>query len=297
MNVLSLFDGISCGQVALKRAGIKYDNYYASEIDKPAMSVTMGQFPKTIQLGNVEQIHYTNTGFKVQMNSSSWLEVPNSAHQIYLLMGGSPCQDISNLKKNNSGLDGSKSSLFHHFVRLKKQTEPRYFLLENVVGNKKSIDDISNILGVKPIKINSSLVSAQNRNRYYWTNIPIDENIKDKGIFMEHILDHNVDEKYYLSKGRNKWLMSYGGQRSIDKKYTSLNPAKAQCLTRRAEKSWNCNYITQDGRVRKLTQNELERLQTLPMDYTKNLKYTDAAEAIGNGWTVDVISHIFKGIS
>ena len=174
INVLSLFDGISCGQVALKRAGIEVDNYYASEIDEYAIKVTQKNFPKTIQLGSVVDIK------------------ANNLPKIDLLIGGSPCQDLSNYKYDRGevkGLDGEKSSLFYHFVRLLREIKPKYFLLENVASmEQKWIDIISKELGVKPILINSSLVCAAERKRLYWTNIPNITQPEDKNICLKDII-------------------------------------------------------------------------------------------------------------
>lgn len=278
MNVLSLFDGMSCGQIALNRAGVGYDNYFASEIDEPAIKVTMDNYPNTVQLGDV-----------MFVNGSS---LP----KIDLLMGGSPCQDISLLNKKQDGLSGDKSSLFFQFFRLLEETKPKYFLLENVRGNKQAIKEITKLLGVEPILINSKLVSAQNRNRLYWTNIPNVTQPDNKNLKLKDVLETDVDEKYFLTGGRLKWLTGESGQNSIKKRFTGIDREIAGCLTRRSEKSWNCNYVTDGGRLRKLTPVEYERLQTVPDNYTGCVKDTDRYEMLGNGWTVDVIAHIFKGI-
>ena len=187
MNVLSLFDGISAGQVALNRLGIKYDNYYASEIDKYAIQITQKNYPKTIQLGDITKVN----GY----------DLP----KIDLILAGPPCQDLSIAKKNRQGLDGSRSGLFWEFVRILKEVKPANFLVENVAS--MSIDDckiMSAALGVLPVKINSSLLSAQNRKRYYFTNIKGDGDMfgsigqpKDKGILLKDILESgyvNVDK-------------------------------------------------------------------------------------------------------
>ena len=165
MNVLSLFDGISCGQIALERAGIKVDNYYASEIKDIAIKVTQLHYPNTIQLGDVRNI-------KAE-------DLP----KIDLLIGGSPCQDFSNANRNKDGLEGEKSGLFYQYLRLLHELKPRYFLLENVAMKKEERKRISDMLGVEPILINSNLVSAQNRKRLYWTNIPNVEGHSGRRIF------------------------------------------------------------------------------------------------------------------
>lgn len=278
MNVLSLFDGMSCGQIALERAGLKVDNYYASEIDKAAIKVTMINYPKTIQLGSVVDLK------------------GNSLPKIDLLIGGSPCQDISNLSKFKEGLDGSKSSLFYQYWRMWQETKPKYFLLENVAGNKSAIASITKIMGVRPIKISSNWVSAQNRMRNYWTNIPVNSLPKKNKIKLVDILEKNVDEKYFLKDGRLKWLLGESGRRSLEARFTTLDADIASCLTKRGEKSWNCNYVTDNGRIRKLTPIECERLQTVSDGYTSAVEDSDRYEMLGNGWTVDIITHIFNHI-
>lgn len=276
INVLSLFDGMSCGRIALERAGIKVDNYFASEIDKHAIKVAQHNYPTNIQLGSVVDV-----------------KAPDLP-KIDLLIGGSPCQSISNLG-NGSGLDG-KSGLFFEYLRLLKETSPKYFLLENVVGNKKSIAVISELLGVEPTLINSNLVSGQNRARYYWTNIKFDMP-KDKGIVLKDILDVDPDETCELTPGRFNWITSDKGIACVKKKYAAIDPIRANCLTARSDASWNCNYVTrEDYGLTKLTCSEYEKLQTVPVGYTKVAKTSERYKMLGNGWTVDVIAHILKGI-
>ena len=176
MNVLSLFDGMSCGQIALNRLGVKYDKYFASEIDKYAMQITKQNYPDTIHIGDV-------TAIKVA-------ELP----KIDLLMGGSPCQGFS-FAGSQLAFDDPRSKLFFEFVRLLKELKPKYFLLENVRMKKEYLDIITEHLGVEPILINSALVSAQNRQRYYWTNIPGIEQPKDKGIVLKDILEKGFNSE------------------------------------------------------------------------------------------------------
>ena len=166
MNVLSLFDGMSCGQLALKRANISVDNYYASEIDKYAIEIARKNFQNTVHLGDVQDI------------LKFWKH--NKFPKIDLLMGGSPCQGFSFAGKQLNFSD-PRSKLFFEFVRIMKEVKPKYFLLENVAMKKESQDVITSYMGVEPIMINSSLFSAQNRKRLYWTNIPIDRKMVDKG--------------------------------------------------------------------------------------------------------------------
>ena len=280
-NVLSLFDGMSCGQIALNKLGIKYDNYYASEIDEPAMSVTQFNYPNTIQMGSITELQSS--------------QLP----KIDLLFGGSPCQSFSNAG-NGSGFDG-KSGLFYEFVRLLKECKPTYFLLEHVKMKKEWQDIISEELGVQPIKINSNLVSAQNRERLYWTNIPVVGLPEDKHIYIEDILDTNFDSKYWL-KERNAELLS---------KKVSIEGAPDICCIDVYNKKFkkdrksptltlphhNSLRLLQDGKFRKLTPNECEKLQTVPVDYTNTgIADIHRYSMLGNGWTVDVIAFIFSFI-
>lgn len=275
LNVLSLFDGMSSGMIALERAGIKVKNYYASEIDKHAIKVSKANYPNIIQLGDVQSID-------VQ-------KLP----KIDLLIGGSPCQSISTLG-DGSGLEGT-SGLFYQYLRLKKELNPEYFLLENVVGNKEAIKTISKLMGVEPILFNSNLVSAQNRSRYYWTNIPF-VLPEDKGIKLLDVLDDTPDETSVLSEARLRWLLSDKGQECLKKRYASLNPEKASCLTARSDASWNCNYVTRNGKITKLTCSEYEKLQTVPAGYTSCVAHSQRYKMLGNGWTVDVIANILQGL-
>ena len=280
-NVLSLFDGMSCGQIALNKLGIKYDNYYASEIDEPAMSVTQFNYPNTIQMGSITELQSS--------------QLP----KIDLLFGGSPCQSFSNAG-NGTGFDG-KSGLFYDFVRLLKECKPTYFLLENVKMKKEWQDIISEELGVHPIKINSNLVSAQNRERLYWTNIPVVGLPDDKQIYIEDILDTTFDSKYWL-KERNAELLSkkvnIEGAPDIccidvyNKKFKKDRKSPTLTLPHH-----NSLRLLQDGKFRKLTPNECERLQTVPVDYTNTgIADIHRYSMLGNGWTVDVIVFIFSFI-
>ena len=275
INVLSLFDGMSCGQIALERAGFKVNNYFASEIDKHAIAVTKHNYPSTIHVGDVTKLKSSN--------------LPN----IDLLIGGSPCQSISNLG-DKTGLDG-KSGLFFEWLRLKEETNPKYFLLENVVGSKKAIRQITDLVGVEPVLFNSNLVSAQNRARLYWTNIDftLPEN---KGIVLTDVLDKEPSHCSTVSESRLKWLLSDKGQMSVSKKYSAIDPIKANCLTARSDASWNCNYVTRNGVITKLSPEEYEKLQTVPVGYTSTARTSERYRMLGNGWTVDVIEHILKNM-
>jgi site-specific DNA-cytosine methylase len=273
MNVLSLFDGMSCGQIALNRLGIQYDNYFASEIDKYAISITMKNYPGTKQLGSV-----------TDLNTS---ELPN----IGLLLGGSPCQSFSNMG-DGKGFDG-KSKLFWEFVRILKETKPKYFLFENVVMRKEWVDIISTELGVQPIKINSALLSTQRRNRLYWTDIPNVTQPIDVGLNFKDTIEDHVDEKYYLTNRAR--------ERVIQKQGKDLVGDKSKCLFATYYKN-NSNsregqiVYGKNGRMRRLTPLECERLQTVPDNYTDGVSDTQRYKMLGNGWTIDVIAHILKNI-
>ncbi len=388
MNVLSLFDGCSCGQQALERANIKVNNYFASEIDKYAIKVTMANYPNTIQLGSVIDV--------------KGADLPN----IDLLIGGSPCQSFSfagkrkgmatkcnqeiltleqylELKEDGFQFEG-QSYLFWEYVRILNEVKPKYFLLENVLMEEKWSKIITKTLGVHPIEINSNLVSAQNRRRLYWTNIglkpaglfndleSIIQQPKDKGILIKDILESDVDEKYFLSEKRintsqkskravpfineetkkfNCLLANYSKtptdaqyiihnlqKRSPDRPSLKNNPnaggsghlsredGKTYCLdtacgqaveivamrgrgqkgnieqkieSNNTEKSNSLTTVQKDNllkhcsSIRRLTPIECERLQTMKDNYTNHVSDTQRYKMIGNGWTVDVIKHIF----
>lgn len=293
MNVLSFFDGISCGQIALERAGIKVDSYYASEIKKSAIVCTQLNYPNTNQLGDVRNVHYTKIGIEVDLNPGHTRFIEKD---IDLFIGGSPCKGISTLNQNQEGLFHKESILFYEWLRMLHEIRienPNVkFLLENTHGNKIATDTITKELGVPPISINSRLVSAQNRPRYYWTNIknisqPIDRNRTTIDVFdfSGELVDSN----------RIKWLESESGKKSVASGYTRINPyPKSGCITANGHKKWNENYLLRNGEYRYLSQKELEELQTLPIGYTNCLSYDDAYDCIGDSWTVDVIAHIFS---
>ena len=177
INALSLFDGMSCGQLALKKANIKVKNYFASEVKKEAIKVTQENFPNTIQLGDITKL---NT---------------NDLPKIDLLIGRSPCQDFSRANINISGLEGKKSGLFYEYLRVLKEVKPKYFLLENVKMKKEHEDVISELLGVKPIEIDSKLVSGALRRRLYWTNIPNIVQPRDKNILLQDVLTEGYTDR------------------------------------------------------------------------------------------------------
>ena len=352
MNVLSLFDGMSCGQIALNRAGVKYDKYFASEVDKYAIKVAQANYPHTHQMGDVKQVQ-----------KSYFIDDP-----IDLLMGGSPCQGFSVAGKQLDFND-PRSKLFFEFVRLKESLKPKYFLMENVPMKQESQDIISRYLDVKPVMINSSLFSAQNRKRLYWTNIPFDIPTDDKGTILQDILEdgianeamtnklgkaHCITARYngavwwnsiqrkqrtmvqvgeadnikgfdsikriYSPSGKAPTLTTMqGGHREpkvaigrivnrrldehgvrkdnqLDLPFTNQlevsDTNKSNCLT-----TFTKDNVLVDGmQWRKLTPVECERLQTVPDNYTNHVSNSQRYKMLGNGWTIDVIAHILRGI-
>lgn len=313
MNVLSLFDGMSCGQIALNRLGIKYENYFASEIDKWAIKITQKNYPNTIQLGDVQDV-------KAE-------DLP----KIDLLIGGSPCQGFSSAG-TGKGFKDPRSRLFFEYVRLLKELKPRYFLLENVKMKPESIKVITEHLGVEPVYIDSKLVSGQQRQRYYWSNIPGITQPSDKEVYLKHILvDGYVDRQksfcldacyykggnpqQYFEKSRRQLVFIQGldgGKRLDDGKELSRNYREGMRIYHINGKSATLTARTKGGKggysglygwldadkvyYRKLYPIECERLQTVPDNYTEGVSNTQRYKMLGNGWTVDVICHIFKNM-
>lgn len=277
-NVLSLFDGMSCGQIALNRAGISYDKYFASEIEKHPIAVTQHNYPETIQVGDVIKLS------------------ARTLPQISLLMGGSPCQGFSSAGKGLN-FDDPRSALFFEYVRLKNELNPEYFLLENVSMKKEWRDIISEQLGVEPININSQDFSAQLRNRLYWTNIPIGKwspvsvtltDVLDDGWEADRKKSYCIDANY--GKGTNFKRYFHRGSRQIVFRKGQI----PKIIPREDE----ANRIQRENRDswRILNVNECERLQTVPDNYTSSAPRMERYKMLGNGWTVDVIAHILKGI-
>lgn len=348
INVLSLFDGISCGRVALDRANIQVDKYYASEIDKYAIKVAQKNYPDTIQLGDI----------------NNWRKWNIQWETIDLVIGGSPCQGFSNAGKGLNFND-PRSALFFVFVDILnhiRNVNPNVkFLLENVKMKKQWLDIISKWLNVEPVEINSSLVSAQNRQRFYWTNIAKITQPEDKHIYLKDILmttnTKRIPEYGNGEKSRPltcHYSNNFGGwydritdpnpnKQQIDVLAQALNPTidnKAHCIKAQYYKNSIANFVTNKGfdatgvaenvkyfeelksknnvfesknsvviiygkeyniglsdglwMFRKLSPIECERLQTLPENYTDGISDTQRYKCIGNGWTVDVIAHIFS---
>ena len=262
MNVLSLFDGISCGRVALERAGIKVNKYFACEIDKYAIKISEKNYPDIIHLGDIN-------GWK------TW-DLP----KIDLIIGGSPCQGFSRAGKELN-FEDPRSKLFFIFVDILNFYKPKYFLLENVMMRKEWQDVISTYLNTAPVSINSSLLSAQNRRGLYWLNFLITQP-EDKGIFVKDILEKDAVIPIYHNL--------YGGFKETKPRVFST---KSPTIRTSAGGGHIPSVGNVNGTIRKLTPLECERLQTLPEGYTEGISDTQRYNCIGNGWTVDIIAHIF----
>lgn len=281
MKVLSLFNGISCGRLALERAGIKVDRYVSYEIDKYANSIAKFHYPNDEYCGDVTTADFTQyVGFDI-------------------IIGGSPCQNLS-IAGNKKGLEGDESKLFFEFVRAIKEAKPKYFLLENNASmTVENRNIISEIMGCEPILINSGLVSAQDRKRLYWTNIPNITQPKDKGLLLRDIvedestkgsLDITID-MLLKTKGTLAFKKAWSNVRTLDQKAKTLTT----CQSISNSGATNVKYAS--GRYYKLSPVECERLQTLPDNYTLaggNISNTQRYKVTGNGWMVDVIAHILS---
>ena len=376
MNVLSLFDGMSCGQIALDKLGIPVNKYFASEIDKYAIQIARKNYPDMIHLGDVKEVWVTNSydGPIGSTSCTTGIGHEGETHKIDLLIGGSPCQGFS-FGGKGLNFDDPRSKLFFEFDRLLKALKPKYFLLENVKMKKESEQVITDYLGVEPIEINSNLVSAQNRKRLYWTNIPFDGLPEDKGIMLKDILEeetaefyrageylqekrrasdknpdmlnpdyrsqantiHDVDGKSgtvcagthgyaigYVPEQKSKDGLIHIGDAKLNDKYAMINRVyaaegkspslrattgghnqpkveirdKSKCVRTGGRGSYDRHEWDSVDNMhwRKLTVTECERLQTIPDGYTCGVSNTQRYKMLGNGWTVDVIKHIFEGL-
>lgn len=289
ITVLSLFDGMSCGRIALDRAGIEVGNYYASELDKYAIKVTQANWPETIQLGDV----------------TKWREWDIDWSSIDLLIGGSPCQGFSFAGKQLA-FDDPRSKLFFVYndilthidsERDKAGKKEVKFLLENVKMKKEYLEVISDYLGVKPVFINSALVSAQNRQRYYWANWDFQQP-KDKGITWGDIKEYDAPKCHYYSEKGLDWI-----NRHSERKGKVLDIWEYDDKCQMLEASMYKNYSSQRffgiddvHGLRYMSLLECERAQTVPDNYTNHVSNTQRYKMLGNGWTVDVIKHILEGL-
>ena len=312
ITVLSLFDGISCGRVALEKAGIKVDKYYASEIDKNAIQISKNNYKDIIQLGDIKGIDE---------------DVIKSIGKIDLVLGGSPCQGFSRAGKGLN-FEDNRSKLFFNFVDIlnivKKYNPNVKFLLENVQMKKEWIEVINEYMGVEAININSKLVSAQNRPRLYWTNINF-EPIQDKNINLIDILDKaiefdyiyheklkidksisensinlisNIDNEIRIKQATKKGYIVANSGDGVNLSFPSSKSRRGRVVNKKSSTlDTSCDIcIYYDDVIRRFTIEELEKLQTLSVGYTEGVSDKARIKAIGNGWTVDVISHILRGI-
>ena len=309
MKVLSLFDGIACGRLAFERAGIPVEKYYASEIDKYAIQVAQKNFPDIIQIGDVTKLTFAD--YK----------------DVDIIIGGSPCQDLSIAKQNREGLHGERSRLFWDFIKALSVIKPKFFLLENVASMKDDDRDaITTVLrAIYPetecIMINSALLSAQQRKRYYWTNWH-NTQPEDRGIILGDIIegalaDREKSRSVISSIGRTtnrEFFKKHQGQLAFEPirlgTLPNLGTGQANRIYSVKGKSVCLNALGGGGgaktglykidlpdgdyTIRKLTPIECERLQTLHDNYTAGISNTQRYKAIGNGWTVDVIAHLLK---
>lgn len=306
MNVLSLCDGMSCGQIALNNIGVKVDSYYASEIEKSSIMVTQTNFPNTIQIGDMTNIDE---------------EFLKTLPRIDLVLSGTPCRDVSKATTKNgspnwkkmheigTGLEGKHSRLFYNFVDILKWIKENNnkdvkFLFENVDMKDNDRDEISSLLEVEPTLIDSADFSAQNRRRYYWTNIAIPKiKIKCNKVLKDIILPASeVEDKYwyndreFIFHGEDKSVCATLVMKGHDmiKRVTSQNfksPTLTSCRGGNLQKK-----VYQNGKCRKLTPLEYERLQTAPEGYTSCVSNSQRYNMLGDGWTINVISHILKGM-
>lgn len=315
MKVLSLFDGISCGRVALERAGISVEKYYASEIDKYAIRVAQGMYPDTVQIGDIREVDFTDEIFK----------------EIDMIIGGSPCQDLSIAKQNRQGLKGERSGLFWKYVEALRIIKPKYFLLENVASmkneDKNAITEVLRSIypDVECTLINSALLSAQQRRRLYWTNWKV-EQPEDRGILVKDILESGI-----CVRDKARVLCANYGKETIREYFThrqgemicepvrigtlpNLGTGQANRIYSVEGKSVCLNALGGGGEaktglykidlpdgdytIRRLTPRECARLQTYPERCFEvaDISNTQWYKAFGNAWTVDVIAHILKGI-
>lgn len=295
INVLSLFDGMSCGQIALERAGVKVNQYYASEIKVHAIKVTKEHYPNTIHIGDVTKVSYEDG---VLYTENGEFKVGT----IDLLIGGSPCQNFSMARASMyeiDGLKGEKSKLFYEYLRLLKEIKPKYFLLENVKMKKESYNQLNKYLGVEGIPINSNLVSYQNRPRIYWTNIPNVLPPTDKKINFQDYKDTDYDYcrqfKVNRTPSRERmWNNGKGEGSTLGSCPNITNAEKIYCITRKQDRCPNSGLIEFDDFCRYLTRREIEQAQTLPIGYCDSVSYNQMQDLCGDGWTVDIIAHIFS---
>ena len=290
MRVLSLFDGIACGRLALERAGIPVERYVAYEIEPNAIKVSKANWNDVEHCGDVTVADFSQyKGFDA-------------------IIGGFPCQDLSINKRNRKGLEGNRSGLFWHLVRAIEEVNPKYFLVENNYRMpQKDQDIITKTLGVEPILIYSGKVSAQSRYRLYWTNIPNVQQPEDLHIYLKDIVEHGETKEKDLTnftKFNNKTYTNYDrparigiiGKGGQGERVYSIEGKSVTLTANGGGRGAKGGLYLINGTVRKPTPIECERLQTLPDNYTACLSDNERRKVIGNGWTVDVIAHILRNI-
>ena len=306
-NVISVFDGFSCGQIALKEAEIKYKNYFASEIEPSPIKLAKHNFPNTIHIGDIRNISYKDGILKTDFGEYN-------IGKVGLFIGGSPCQNLSFIgnKKGMSTKEGieitdlsqylklkaegfefqGQSYLFWEYIRLKQEIQPTNFLLENVKMSKKWKDVFTKIVGTEPVLINSSLVTFASRPRYYWTDLVNDNfEIKDKGLLLKDNIDVTLPFREVIPTFYQKW----GDKNRIDKGVNWVGNKKLNCLTTKLCHTNQYLFNKDYSKMRLLSIDEARRAQTVPdwYDYSVISK-TDFEKCLGNGWTVDVIKEFFK---
>lgn len=300
MNILSLFDGMSVGRIALNKIGITPTKYFASEVDKNAIKVSKHNWDDIQHIGDVTKVSYRD-GILYTENGSY------NVGKIDVVIGGSPCQDFSTAKafgqhgETPKGLEGTKSGLFYHYLRIlneiREENKDVKWLLENVKMKKESKQELDNYLGVEGIYINSDLVSFQKRARYYWTNIKFDFP-KDKNISFQDFKQNGDLSKYKLNPTPSR-LRMWGegkGNNGVQSCANVTYADKVYCLTTKQDRCPNSGLVEYEDFCRYLTRSELEHAQTVPIGYTDCLSYNQAQAVLGNGWTVDVIATIFQGL-
>ena len=327
LTVVSLFDGIGTGLISLKELGYKC-KYYASEIDEFSMRVAMKNHLEIVEMGNILKISYQRVEL-IQDSTIVFGDEKRCIGEVDLLLGGSPCNDLSVQQSLRTGLTGHQSKLFYEFVRLLSEIRPRYFLFENVRMSKADEQEITRLLQVEPIRINSKLLSGQKRDRLYWTNIPNVEQPSDLHIYLQDIIDSGYVDKdksncitESLSRQTptpataRRYFMGFGqlifdSKQEYDK-IVGTTPQDRISFAKRMRSLPGGKQLVSGvdtPNVRMLTPNEAEKLQTLPIDYTyvesfyysskgynKNRGNTKRLSMIGEGWTKDVITHILKNM-
>lgn len=315
MNVLSLFDGMSCGQLAFNKLGIDFNErereiqYFASEIKSFAINHTQKKFPNTIQVGDVCKLHYENDTLYSNCERicdedgilKGWIlgdKLPNS--KIDILIGGSPCQNFSIANLQQLGLEGEKSKLFYEYLRLKEEINPKYFLLENVKMSKKNEAILNEYMGVDGIHIDSRLVSFQTRARIYWTNIKGVTIPEDRHISFQDYKDFDLtrcqEAKVHKTPSRYRMWNDGLGKTDIKSCNNITNKDKVGCLLRKQDRCPNSGLIEYEDFCRFLTRRELEMAQTIPIGFLDDLSFNQVQDVTGDGWTIDVISHILSFI-